>query len=263
MNDSSTPLVFFSLELNRIDDDALNALLSANEDLARYQPWFDRLRNFRPHQLSDELEQYQHDLSVVGTSAWNRLFDETMSSLTFDVDGEEMNAEQTLNLLSDPDREKRAAGAAALSKTFKANLGLFARITNTLAKEKEIDDRWRKLDTPQAFRHLSNQVEPEVVQALRDAVVNAYPNLSHRYYKLKAKWLGLDTMQHWDRNAPLPTADNDPILWTDARQTVMDAYAGFHPRMAEIAEPFFDKGWIDAEVKPGKSPRRLRPPDGH
>lgn len=254
LNDCSTPLVFFSLELNRIDDAALNALLSANKDLARYQPWFDRLRNFRPHQLSDELEQYQHDLSVVGTSAWNRLFDETMSSLTFDVDGEEMNAEQTLNLLSDPDREKRAAGAAALSKTFKANLGLFARITNTLAKEKEIDDRWRKLDTPQAFRHLSNQVEPEVVQALRDAVVNAYPNLSHRYYKLKAKWLGLETMQHWDRNAPLPTADNDPIQWDVARDTVMEAYAGFHPRMAEIAEPFFDKGWIDAEVKPGKSP---------
>ncbi len=254
LNDSSTPLVFFSLELNRIDDDALNTLLSANADLARYQPWFDRLRNFRPHQLSDELEQYQHDLSVVGTSAWNRLFDETMSSLTFDVDGEEMNAEQTLNLLSDPGREKRAAGAAALSRTFKANLGLFARITNTLAKEKEIDDRWRKLDTPQAFRHLSNQVEPEVVQALRDAVVNAYPNLSHRYYKLKARWLGLETMQHWDRNAPLPTANNDPIQWDDARQTVMDAYAGFHPRMAEIAEPFFDKGWIDAEVKPGKSP---------
>ena len=254
LNGSSTPLVFFSLELNRIDDDALNALLSANEDLARYQPWFDRLRNFRPHQLSDELEQYQHDLSVVGTSAWNRLFDETMSSLTFDVDGEEMNAEQTLNLLSDPDREKRAAGAAALSATFKANLGLFARITNTLAKEKEIDDRWRKLDTPQAFRHLSNQVEPEVVQALRDAVVNAYPNLSHRYYKLKAKWLGLETMQHWDRNAPLPTADNDPIQWDVARDTVMEAYAGFHPRMAEIAEPFFNKGWIDAEVKPGKSP---------
>ena len=254
LNGSSTPLVFFSLELNRIDDDALNALLSANEDLARYQPWFDRLRNFRPHQLADELEQYQHDLSVVGTSAWNRLFDETMSSLTFDVDGEEMNAEQTLNLLSDPDREKRAAGAAALSATFKANLGLFARITNTLAKEKEIDDRWRKLDTPQAFRHLSNQVEPEVVQALRDAVVNAYPNLSHRYYKLKAKWLGLETMQHWDRNAPLPTADNDPIQWDVARDTVMEAYAGFHPRMAEIAEPFFNKGWIDAEVKPGKSP---------
>ncbi len=254
LNEYSTPLVFFSLELNRVEDKALETLLEANADLARYRPWFDRLRNFRPHQLSDELENYQHDLSVVGTSAWNRLFDETMTGLTFDVDGKEMNAEQTLNLLSDPDREKRAASAAALSVTLKANLSLFARITNTLAKEKEIDDRWRKLETPQAFRHLSNQVEPEVVQALRDAVVNAYPKISHRYYKLKAKWLGLETMQHWDRNAPLPTADNTPIKWANARQTVMDAYAGFHPRMAEIAEPFFDKGWIDAEVKPGKSP---------
>ena len=258
LTDISTPLVFFSLELNRIEDDVLEAKFAESAALARLRPWFERLRSFRPHQLSDELETYQHDMSVVGASAWNRLFDETMAGLEFEVelpDGvETLNVEGTLNLLSDAKRERRAAGAAALSKVFTSNLGLFARITNTLAKEKEIEDRWRKLPTPQAARHLSNHVEPEVVDALRDAVVAAYPSISHRYYKLKAKWLGLDKLQHWDRNAPLPEADDRKIGWDEAKTTVLDAYAGFHPRMAEIAEPFFDKGWIDAPVKPGKAP---------
>ncbi|MGB0411938.1 MAG: M3 family oligoendopeptidase [Pikeienuella sp.] len=254
LTEISAPLVFFTLELNRIDDSSLALAMRESAGLQRYRPWFERLRSFRPHQLSDELETYQHDMSVVGASAWNRLFDETMAGLTFDVDGEELNVEGTLNLLTDTDRDRRAAGAAALSKVFTQNLGLFSRITNTLAKEKAVEDKWRKLPTPQAARHLSNHVEPEVVQALRDSVVAAYPDLSHRYYALKAKWLGLEKMQHWDRNAPLPEASGDPIAWDDARQTVLDAYSGFHPRMAELAAPFFDKGWIDAEVKPGKSP---------
>lgn len=254
LTDLSSPLVFFSLELNRIEDKALEAKLAESETLVRYRPWLERLRSFRPYQLSDELETYQHDTSVVGASAWNKLFDETMAGLEFEVEGETLNLESVLNLLSDADREKRAAGGAALAKVLKANIGLFARITNTLAKEKEIDDRWRKLPTPEASRHLSNHVEPEVVDALRDAVVKAYPDLSHRYYKLKAKWLGLDKLQHWDRNAPLPEADDRKIGWDEAKTTVLEAYAGFDPKMAELAEPFFEKGWIDAPVKPGKAP---------
>ncbi len=254
LTDMSNPMVFFSLELNRVEDGVLEAMLAESAALARYRPWLDRLRSFRPHQLSDELETYQHDMSVVGASAWNKLFDETMAALTFDVDSEVLNLEATLNLLSDTKRDRRAAGAAALSKVFKGNLGLFARITNTLAKEKAVEDRWRKMPSPQYGRHLSNHVEPAVVDALRDAVVAAYPSISHRYYALKAKWLGLDKLQHWDRNAPLPTADDTPIHWDTAKATVMDAYAGFHPRMAEIAAPFFTDGWIDAAVKPGKAP---------
>ena len=253
LTDMSANLVFFSLEMNRIEDAALDALLEANADLNRYKPIFDSLRKMKPYQLSDELEKFLHDQSVVGTSAWNRLFDETMAALTFDVDGEELPLEATLNLLSDTDRARREVGANALVKVFSANTPLFSRITNTLAKEKEIQDKWRKLPTPQTSRHLSNDVEPEVVQALRDAVVAAYPKLSHRYYALKAKWLGLDQMEVWDRNAPLPGEDDLVIPWDQARAMVMDAYADFDPRMAELAEPFFDKGWIDAEVKPGKS----------
>ena len=254
ITDLSTPLVFFTLELNRLDDGHLDGLLDANADLARYRPVFDRLRAMKPYQLSDELEKFLHDTSVVGAAAWNRLFDETMAGLEFEVDGETMPLESTLNLLSEPDRARRQAGAEALSAVFAEKLPLFARITNTLAKEKEIEDRWRKLPTPQTSRHLANDVEPEVVGALRNAVVASYPKLSHRYYALKAKWLGLERMQVWDRNAPLPREDDRKIPWDEARATVMDAYAGFDPRMADIAEPFFEKGWIDAAVKPGKAP---------
>ncbi len=254
ITDMSSNLVFFSLEMNRIEDASLDALLTENADLNRYKPIFDNLRKMKPYQLSDELEKFLHDQSVVGASAWNRLFDETMAGLTFDVDGEEMNLEATLNLLSDTERSRREMGAKALVKVFSAKTPLFARITNTLAKEKEIEDKWRSLPTPQMSRHLANDVEPEVVQALRDAVVAAYPKLSHRYYALKAKWMGLEKMEVWDRSAPLPDEDDLIIPWEQARTTVMDAYADFDPRMAEIAAPFFDKGWIDAPVKAGKAP---------
>jgi oligoendopeptidase F len=250
----TTPLVFFSLEVNRIEDADLAARLAENADLARYKPVFDRLRAMKPYQLSDELEKFLHDQSTVGAAAWNRLFDETIAALTFPVDGEDLPLESTLNLLTDHDRTRREAGARALADTFQKNLRLFARVHNTLAKEKEIEDRWRGMPTPQTGRHLSNQVEPEVVEALRNAVVAAYPKLSHRYYELKRKWLGLDTLQVWDRNAPLPMESNRLVGWDDARATVMDAYAEFDPRMADLAAPFFDKGWIDAGVKPGKAP---------
>jgi oligoendopeptidase F len=254
ITDYSGALVFFTLEMNRIEDDVLNAALAANADLARYKPVLDRMRAMKPYQLSDELEKFLHDQSVVGATAWNRLFDEHTAALTFEVDGEEMNLESTLNLLTDSDRSRREAGARALAATFVGELPLYARITNTLAKEKEIEDRWRKLPTPQMGRHLANDVEPEVVQALRDAVVAAYPKLSHRYYALKAKWLGLETLQVWDRNAPLPQTKQKTVDWPTARATVLDAYAAFDPEMAKIAEPFFDLGWIDAGTRPGKAP---------
>jgi len=254
ITDITTALVFFSLEFNRLEDDHLSVLLDANADLARYKPVFDRMRAMRPHQLSDELERFLHDESVVGASAWNRLFDETMAGLMFTVDSEDLPLEATLNLLTDPARPRREAAARALAAVFNRNVKLFARVHNTLAKEKEIHDRWRKMPSPQAGRHLANHVEPEVVEALRNAVVAAYPKLSHRYYRLKAKWMGLDKLQVWDRNAPLPQDDVKPVDWATAQATVQNAYAGFDPRMAALSEPFFTKGWIDAGVKPGKAP---------
>ncbi|WP_170750694.1 M3 family oligoendopeptidase [Ruegeria lacuscaerulensis] len=249
----TTPLVFFTLEINRIDDDALKARFDANADLGRYEPVFRRIRAMKPYQLSDELEKFLHDLGVVG-DAWERLFDETIAGLTFDIEGEELNIEGTLNLLTEQDRSKRETAARELARVFQDNVKTFARVHNTQAKEKEIVDRWRNMPTAQTGRHLSNDVEPEVVEALREAVVAAYPKLSHRYYELKRKWLGLDVMQVWDRNAPLPMEDTRIVGWDEAEKTVMDAYNAFDPRMGDIAAPFFSKGWIDAAVKPGKAP---------
>ncbi len=249
----TTPLVFFTLELNRLDDDHLDKLFAQNADLARYKPVFDRIRAMKPYQLSDEMEKFLHDMGVVG-DAWERLFDETIASLTFEIDGEELNIESTLNFLTEQDRSKREAAAHELARVFGENIKIFARVHNTQAKEKEVMDRWRGMPTAQTGRHLSNHVEPEVVEALRNAVVEAYPRLSHRYYALKAKWLGLDTLQVWDRNAPLPMEATRTVKWDEARETVMNAYNAFDPRMGEIATPFFDKGWIDAAVKPGKAP---------
>ncbi|MCG6883508.1 MAG: M3 family oligoendopeptidase [Silicimonas sp.] len=250
----TTPLVFFSLELNRVEDDVLGGWFAANADLARYKPIFDRMRLMRPYQLSDELEKFLHDQSTVGAAAWNRLFDETVAGLTFTVDGEEKSLEATLDGLSDQNRDKREASAREVARVFGENVKLFARVHNTLAKEKEIEDRWRGMPSPQTGRHLSNQVEPEVVEALRNAVVAAYPKLSHRYYELKRGWLGLDIMQVWDRNAPLPMESDRKIGWDEAKDTVLSAYSAFDGKMAELAEPFFQKGWIDAGVKPGKAP---------
>jgi len=254
LTEHTTKLVFYGLEFNRLDEEVLSKLLSQNIALARYKPVFDRMRAMKPYQLSDEMEKFLHDQSVVGAAAWNRLFDETVASLVFTIDGEDLPLEAAANKLSEQDRGTREAAAREIARVLRANTGLFARVHNTLAKEKEIEDRWRKMPTPQTGRHLSNHVEAEVVEALRNAVVAAYPKLSHRYYALKAKWLGLETMQVWDRNAPLPIEDDKLVDWGTAQEMVLSAYAEFSPEMAEIAKPFFTQGWIDAAVKPGKAP---------
>jgi oligoendopeptidase F len=249
----TTPLVFFSLELNRLPDDFLDGLYAQNDDLARYKPIFDRIRLMKPHQLSDELEKFLHDMGVVG-DAWEKLFDETVAGLRFSVQGDEVGLETVTTFLMEPDRDTREEAAREIARVLGENIKVFARVHNTQAKEKEIMDRWRGMPTPQSGRHLSNQVEPEAGEALRNAVVYAYPRLSHRYYELKRGWLGLDRMQVWDRNAPLPIEPPRTVDWAEAQEMVMSAYGGFDPRMADIAEPFFTKGWIDAGVKQGKAP---------
>ena len=253
ITDISTQLLFFELELNRIDDAALTAALKTPA-LAHYKPWLDNLRAEKPYQLDDKTEQLFLEKSQTGYGAFNRLFDETMAGLRFHVDGEELTLEPTLNLMQNPDEAKRKAGSAALVKTFGANIKLFTLITNTLAKDKEISDKWRGFKDIAAARHLSNRVEPEVVDALVAAVQAAYPKLSHRYYKMKAKWLGKDKLMHWDRNAPLPSEDAREIPWAEAESTVLKAYGAFSPEMAAIAKNFFDKNWIDAPVRTGKAP---------
>jgi oligoendopeptidase F len=249
----SSDLLFFTLELNRLDDAALERLMVV-PPLDAYAPWIEDLRKEKPYQLDDKLEQLFHEKSVVGRSAWNRLFDETIAALRFKVDGQSLSIEPVLNLLQDTSATRRRAAAEALAGTFKENLRTFALITNVLAKDKEIADRWRGFKDIADSRHLSNRVEPEVVDALVAAVRAAYPRLSHRYYRLKAGWFGRDSLDHWDRNAPLPKVPQRMIPWGEAQDMVLTAYAGFAPDMAAIARRFFDEGWIDAPVRPGKAP---------
>ena len=249
----TTKLVFFSLEINSLDDDFLESLLKENVKLSRYKPVFEKIRALKPYQLSDEIEKFLHDLGIVG-DAWEKLFDETIAGLKFKIGGETLNIEATLNFLTDQKRENRKNATHELARVFEKNIKIFTRVHNTQAKEKEIIDRWRKMPTPQMGRHLANQVEPEVVDALRNAVVKAYPKISHRYYELKRKWLGLETMQVWDRNAPLPMESDRLVTWDQAQTIVTDAYTNFDSRMSDLITPFFNKGWIDAGVKPGKAP---------
>ena len=249
----SSDLLFFTLELNRIDDAILD-VAAANGPLAHYKPWLVDIRMEKPFQLEDRLEQVFLEKSVTASGAWNRLFDETMSDLRFSFEGEDLTLESVLDKFQDQDGEIRHKASDSLAATFKENLRTFTLITNTLAKDKEISDRWRGFQDVADSRHLSNRVEREVVDALVSAVRAAYPRLSHRYYKLKAKWFGMDQLNHWDRNAPLPKVDQKIIPWSEARDTVLDAYGDFSPRMAAIAKDFFDKQWIDAPVRPGKAP---------
>src|SRR5258705_9120241 len=250
---ASVHLLFFALEPNRVDDAVMNRAMGPQE-LAHYRPWIEDLPKDKPYQLEDRVEQLFHEKSQSGYAAWNRLFDQTISGLRFKVGAKELAIEPTLNLLQDRAPEKRKAAGQALAKTFKDNERTFALVTNTLAKDKEISDRWRGFEDVADSRHLANRVEREVVDALVGSVRAAYPRLSHRYYELKAGWFKKKKLAHWDRNAPLPFAATGRIAWPEAQNMVLTAYRGFSPEMARIAQRFFTDRWIDAPVRPGKAP---------
>ena len=249
----SADLVFFTLELNAIDDDALAARL-AHPALAAYGPWLRDVRAFRPHQLSDEVERLLHEKQVAGRAAWTRLFDETMAALRFPLDGEELTSSDVLNKLVSHDGDTRRKAAKSFGTVLGENARTFALVHNTLAKDKQIEDDWRGFTRPVSSRNLANLVEDEVVDALVAAVRESYPRLSHRYYKLKAKWFGVDTLPYWDRNAPLPDEEDRLIPWETAQRTVLGAYDAFSPRLGEIGRRFFDRNWIDAPARTGKTP---------
>ncbi len=246
-------ILFLTLELNRIADEVMNRVMS-EPPLDHYRPWLEELRKEKPYQLSDDLERLFHEQSVTGRGGWSRLFNETMASLRFEVDGQELSLEPALNLLMSPDRSLRRKAAEALTATFRSRLPLFTLITNTLSKDLEISNRWRGFGDIAAARHLANNVESEVVEALVTAVREHYPRISHRYYALKARWLGLDRLEFWDRNAPIAEGPERLIGWSEAREMVLSAYGRFSPDMAGIARRFFEENWIDAPVRPGKSP---------
>jgi oligoendopeptidase F len=251
-NAVSMALLFFTLELNRLDDADLEAKL-ADPVLAHFRPWLRDTRAFRPHQLSDELEKLLHEKHVAGRAAWTRLFDETIADLRFPFRGKELTEPEALDLLSDKDPEIRREAAHTIGEVLGKNTRVFALITNTLAKDKEIEDRWRRFPRPISSRNLANFVEDEVVDALIAAVRDSYPRLSHRYYKLKARWFGVEELPFWDRNAPLPEEEERTISWSEAEETVLKAYGAFSPEMAAVGGRFFAGRWIDAPLRPGKA----------
>ncbi len=249
----TTDLLFFTLELNRIDDDRIDEQI-ADAEARRYAPWVRDVRLFRPHQLTDELEELLHEKSVVGATAWMRLFDQTLAEARFSVDGESLTLSDALNRLDSPEEMVRRGAAKAIGRGLGDRINIFTLIINTLAKDKEIEDDWRAFSHPVAARNLANRVEDEVVEALVSAIRGAYAELSHRYYRLKARWFGKAQLDYWDRNAPLPGDDNRRYTWAEAQDLIRDAFGGFDPRIADIAEQFFASPWIDARPRPGKDP---------
>ena len=250
-NTISTETLFFALELNRLQDETVAKQLSASP-AARYAPWVRDQRVFRPHQLADEVERLLHEKSVTGATAWVRLFDQTLAGMRFNMGGRSLTLADTLNCFDNVDPQVRRSAARAIGEGLRQHISVLSLIINTLAKDKEIEDRWRSYPHPVAFRNLANKVEDEVVDALVGAIRDAYAELAHRYYLLKARWFGQDRLDYWDRNAPLPGADDRRFHWSEARTCVLKAFGGFHPRMAAIAARFFEEGWIDAGPRPGK-----------
>lgn len=250
---TSAQLVFFTLEINRLPDALWASGYKKSPKLLHYKPWIDVIRSGRKHQLDDILEEYIHETSVTMNS-WQRLFDETISRLEFTLGGKKISSAEVFDLLSDKDGKKRKAAAKEIARVFEANAPLFALITNTLAKAKHIEDEKRGFARPISSRNLANQVEDEVVDALIATVKKNYKQLSHRYYRWKAKQFGVKALDYWDRNAPLPSGDDAHYSWEQGKKLVREAYFAFSPELAKVGDRFFDNRWIDVPVRPGKSP---------
>jgi oligoendopeptidase F len=254
ITDISAELLFFTLTLTKLPESLVAGWIAASPTLARYKPWLDRVRSFQPYQLSDELETLLHEKSVTGSAAWCRLFDETLAGITAQVGEEILPLEQVLDRLSWEKEADRKQAAKAVGAALETHAKTFTLVTNILAKDKAIEDRWRKFARPISSRNVANQVEDEVVDALIGAVKTSYPALSHRYYKLKAKWLGQEKLNYWDRNAPLLEAGDRSFSWDEAVETVLTAYGDFSPEMRALGQQFFDNAWIDVPARAGKAP---------
>ena len=248
----SSQLLFVELELAAMNEVSFQEALS-DPDFYHFLPWLRRLRAFAPHQLESRLEQMLVERAPAGRGAWVRLFDETATALRFPFQGKEVTEAEILNKLSDPSADVRKEASKSLSGVMQDNQRLFSLILNVIAKDKEIDDRWRGFNRPVSSRNLANDVDDATVDSLARAVTDRMPDIAHRYYQLKACWMGANEIPWWDRNAPLPGDDQRRFNWSDARQIVTDAFASFDQPMADIAQQFFDRKWIDAEIRQGKA----------
>jgi oligoendopeptidase F len=256
--------LYFTLELNQLEDNEIEMAFKAHPPAARWRPWMRRVRLSRPHELSADLERILIDRGPA-VANWTRLYDETLARLTAKVGREQLTLPETLNRLSDPDATRRKQAAQGLAKALEERTPTLALAMNTLAFEKQVEDRWRKYPTPAASRHLANEVDADAVEALEAAVVEAYPSVSHRYYALKAKVMGRKTLDYWDRNAPLDTAQPRTYGWDEAKGMVLESFSDLAPKFADTARTFFNEPWIDARPRAGKQSgaraRSRRPPD--
>ncbi|MCR5878471.1 M3 family oligoendopeptidase [Phenylobacterium sp. J367] len=243
--------LFFTLEINQLEDVEIEAALKAHKPAARWRPWIRRVRLSRPHELSAELERMLVDRGPA-VANWSRLSDETLARLSAKVGRDTLTLPELLNRLSSPDAAQRKAAANALAKALADRTPTLALCLNTLAFEKQVEDRWRNYPDPAAARHLANEVDADAVAALEAAVVESYASVSHRYYRLKAKVMGRTALDHWDRNAPLDTAQPRTYAWDQAKALVLESFSALAPKFADTAQVFFNQPWIDAQPRPGK-----------
>jgi oligoendopeptidase F len=246
-----TRLLFFELEWAALDDERAEALL-AGEGLEFAAHYLRTERRYRPYLLSEPEERILTEKGISGAGAWTRLFAELMSSLEVRLPGapEPVTLEQALALLSGPDREERRGAAEAVTDALAPGLRTRAYIFNTLLHDKAVDDRLRSYPNWLTARNLANEASDESVEALVTAVRNRY-DVPQRWYRLKARLLGVDRLADYDRAATVASED-ERFAWRDARELVLDAYDSFTPELGALARRFFDERWIDAPVRPGK-----------
>ena len=247
----STQLVFFELEWAALDDAAADAhLADPRLDYARHH--LHSVRRYRPHLLTEPEEVVLTEKNITGASAWVRLFDELESAITLELDGETTSLEGGLSKLGSPDPETRRTAAEAVTAGLTPGLRTRAYVFNTLLADKSVDDRLRKFPSWIASRNLSNEASDESVAALVEAVQGRY-SIPQRWYRLKARLLGVERIHDYDRMASIASSEVE-FGFNEARELVLDSYASFSPDLASIAQKFFDEQWIDAPVRPGKRP---------
>src|SRR5438552_3177931 len=244
-----TQLLFFGLEIADLDDAAADDLLAAPE-LGRWHHWLRSLRKFRPYLLSEPEEKIFTEKSVSGVSAWGRLYEELLGAVRVQLDGEEIGFEEAISKLYSGDRDVRRAAAEAVTESLAPGLRTRTFIFNTILVDKSIDDRLRGYATWISSRNLRNETTDDAVQALVDATVSRY-DVVQRYYRLKARLLGLDKLAYYDRSAPIAD-DPGKISWAEAHDIVLGAYADFSTETGDIVERFFHESWIDAPVRENK-----------
>ncbi len=250
----SSRTLFLFLEINQMSEKHYKKIVSKKSGIHRYKVFFDKNRAMRPYQLSESLENLLNELGSTTKNAWCKLFDETISGMSIEIAGKKCSLEETLSLFQSPNSRIRASAGIKLAKTFKENLKIFGRITNSLVKEKQIEDNWRNFKNPPHSRHMLNDIDPKIIENLRDTIVNSYPETSHKYYQLKAKLMGKKKLKLWDRNAPFNRRTQPKFSWERAKHIVLESYADFDPRLAQIGKDFFENGWIDADTSVGKAP---------